>query len=96
VNSANGVKQVWSWNRNPRHHLSRRPLQNIRSSDDDQPSKWRLSPLRILIVVLVVVFAVWYQFNRSDAARDAQAQKDKEFYQKRAEEDNLRHLGDRR
>ena len=64
--------------------------------DDEQPSRWRLSPLRILILVLVVVFAVWYQFSRSDAARDAQAQKDKEFYQKRAEEDNLRHLGDRR
>jgi len=64
--------------------------------DDDQPSKWRVSPLRILILVLLVVFAVWYQISRDDAAREAQSKKDKEFYEKQAQEDNLRHLLDRR
>jgi hypothetical protein len=62
--------------------------------DDDQPSKWRVSPLRILILVLLAVFAVWYQLSRDDAARDAQQRKDKAFYDKRAEEDNRRSLGE--
>jgi len=68
------------------------PPPEYQVDDDDQPSRWRVSPLRILIVVLLLVFAVWYQISRDDAAREAQSKKDKEFAEKRAQEDNQRNL----
>ena len=71
------------------------PPPEYQVEDDDQPSRWRVSPLRILILILLVVGAVWYQISRDDAAQEAQNQNDKKFYEKRMAEDLQRHAGDR-
>jgi len=52
-----------------------------------------LSPLRILVIVLLIIGAVWYQINRDDSARAAQAKADKEFNDKRRIEDEKAHMG---
>jgi hypothetical protein len=50
-----------------------------------------LSPLRILMIVLVIIGAVWYQVNRDETARAAQLKNDKEFDDKRRIEDERAH-----
>ena len=53
----------------------------------DKPRR-ALSPLRILIVVLLIIGAAWYKIDRDETARLAQAKADKEFNQQRRIEDD--------
>ena len=53
---------------------------------DDQTIRV-FSPLRVLIVVLLIVGGVWYLIDRDDKARAAQLRADKEFDLKRQADD---------
>ena len=46
----------------------------------------RLSPLRILVVILLLLGASWYQMQKWDAERAAMVQADKEFEEQRLKE----------
>ena len=55
--------------------------------DESEPRRFSLSPLRILLLVILVASPVAVYFYQSNAAHEEQVKKDKEFDQKRRQED---------
>jgi hypothetical protein len=55
--------------------------EGVRDTTEPRP-RMRLSPLRILVVILLLLGASWYQMQKWDAERAVQLQADKEFDEK--------------
>jgi hypothetical protein len=48
----------------------------------DTEPRASISPLRILVLILLVVGVAWYQYDKEETRRAAEAKKDQELYQR--------------
>jgi len=54
----------------------------VSSRPYDTKPRASISPLRILVLILLVVGVAWYQFDKEETRRAAEAKKDQELYQR--------------